>query len=335
VRGSDRKKFAPGQLGIIRVGIDRRTKVERQGRPPLQPGIYAVVEVESNWFPGTGASDDYWAEGQANPTGKPTIRIRYLRSYLDAPLTIEQIRAVRPNAAHALLNSFQDSSFPLPAEDFHAVMELLGEDVAQLPVTSPMVDSLARLIELEAKYANASVEVKTRISKCIERGPIGAAVKKANGYKCQLCEALDDDPIGFQKPSGEPYVEAHHVMPVAKRAAGSLGLSNIMTLCANHHRQLHYGRVAIEISDSVFNVVIDGVAMTIPKTLLPMDAASQERAAQWSSPVPWRVNSPRSSAASSTLSSALAFYGTATMRRRIGMCPHVGSGPTRTFEARD
>jgi hypothetical protein len=36
---SDRSRFAPGQLGIIRVGVDRRSAAERNGKPPLEPGI--------------------------------------------------------------------------------------------------------------------------------------------------------------------------------------------------------------------------------------------------------------------------------------------------------
>ena len=58
VRPSDRHRFAPGQLGIIRVGVDRRTVAERNGNPPLKPGVYALVEVESKAFDGTGASDE-------------------------------------------------------------------------------------------------------------------------------------------------------------------------------------------------------------------------------------------------------------------------------------
>lgn len=37
---------------------------------------------------------------------------------------------------------------------------------------------------------NASPEVKVRVSKGIERGPVGNLVKKTNGFKCQVCEAL-------------------------------------------------------------------------------------------------------------------------------------------------
>jgi hypothetical protein len=42
VRLSDAENFKPGHLALIRVGVDRRSKSERQDRPPLVAGIYAL-----------------------------------------------------------------------------------------------------------------------------------------------------------------------------------------------------------------------------------------------------------------------------------------------------
>jgi predicted restriction endonuclease len=80
----------------------------------------------------------------------------------------------------------------------------------------------------------------------------GAFVKKATGFKCQLCEALGRNPIRFVKENGEPHVEAHHVTPVCKQEIGSLAASNIMTLCPNHHRQMHYDRIHVTIHATNF-----------------------------------------------------------------------------------
>jgi predicted RNA-binding protein with PUA-like domain len=191
VRPSDRDRFAPGQLGIIRVGVDRRTVSERNGNPPLEAGIYALCEVESKAFDGTGASDEFWAPGQAREPGWPTVNLRYLRTYLDNPLTIEKLRAERPEVSELLLNGFQAASFPISAEDFHAVMALLGEDLDDLPSPADQLDvDSDELAALEERYLHASPEVKVRLSRTIERGPIGALVKRATGFKCQLCEAL-------------------------------------------------------------------------------------------------------------------------------------------------
>ncbi len=204
------------------------------------------------------------------------MRIRYLRGYLNSPLTIDRLRAEKPDVSKLLLDGFQAASFPISGDDFRAVLELLDEDAEDLPSPSaPSVDTLGHLAALEAKYLNASIEVKTRVSKCIERGPIGAEVKKATGFKCQLCDAMGRDPIGFRKKNGDPYVEAHHVMPVSTQKLGALAASNIMTLCANHHRQIHYGGVAVIVSDSAFSVTIDGTVLVVPKAMFPAPRANK------------------------------------------------------------
>jgi predicted HNH restriction endonuclease len=273
VRPSDRNRFAPGQLGIVRVGVDRRTIAERNGNPPLEPGIYALCEVESEAFDGTGASDEFWAPGEVREPGWPTVNIRYLQTYLAKPLTIEKLRAQRPDISGLLLNGFQAASFPITADDFRALVTLLGEKIETLP--SPLQPSdidASKLAAIEAKYLNASPEVKQRVSKSIERGPIGALVKQETEYKCQVCDALGRNPIGFLKKNGEPYVEAHHVTPVCKQEIGSLSASNIMTLCPNHHRQMHYGGVDVVIAKANFELTLDGQPIKIPRPAIATQA---------------------------------------------------------------
>lgn len=269
IRPSDRGRFAPGQLGIVRVGIDQRTIAERGGKPALEAGIYALCEVESEAFDGTGASSEFWAPGAERAPGWPTVNIRYLHAYVTNPLTIERLRTERPDVSGLLINGFQAASFPITARDFHAVMERLGETLDELPSPADDEDTTAdQLAALERKYLHASPEVKTRVSKSIERGPVGRLVKKMTGFKCQVCAALGHDPIGFLKASGEPYVEAHHVMPVSTKQVGSLSASNVMTVCANHHRQLHFGGIDVTISDETFDLVVSETPLKIPRLVI-------------------------------------------------------------------
>ena len=268
VRPSDRDRFAPGQLGIVRVGVDRRTIEERAGNPPLEAGIYALCEVESAAFSGTGANDEFWNDDAGREPGWPTVRLRYLRTYLNRPLTIAKIRAEQAEISALLLDGFQAASFPISAEDFHAVVALLGEDVEEVVASTPETgSSAAALAALQKKYVNASPEVKERVSKYIERGSVGSLVKKALGFKCQVCEALGQKPLGFLKKSGEHYAEAHHVMPVSELQVGSLAASNIMVVCANHHRQMHYGGVDVEVRETVFEFTIDDTPVQIERYL--------------------------------------------------------------------
>jgi predicted RNA-binding protein with PUA-like domain len=269
VRPSDQARFAPGQLGIVRVGVDRRSAKHRKGKPKLKSGIYALCEVESKAYPGTGAHDEFWASGAGRNPGWPTVDIRYLRTYRTNPLTIERLRRELPEASPQLLKGFEGASFPISADDFHAVMELLGEEIEAIP-TSPDVTAISpdKLAELEAQFLHASPEVKERVSRTIERGPMGALVKRANGFRCQICAALGLDPIGFKKKSGELYVEAHHAMPVSKKQIGCLAASNILTLCANHHREVHFGCVEIIVTESGFDISIAGKQIHVPRFTL-------------------------------------------------------------------
>jgi predicted restriction endonuclease len=145
-------------------------------------------------------------------------------------------------------------------------MELLEEELDDLP--SPVTTSQAtanKLKEIETRFLHASPEMKSSVSRTIERGSVGTFLKKATKFKCQLCDALGMHPIGFLKKNGDPYVEAHHVMPVSKMAVGSLAASNVMILCANHHRQLHYGQIEVTISSKTFDLMIGETSVKIAR----------------------------------------------------------------------
>ncbi|WP_324679878.1 hypothetical protein [Hymenobacter sp. GOD-10R] len=147
--------------------------------------------------------------------------------------------------------------------------ELVGpeepEGLSGLPLNSD-AGTLAGIEQLETKMQKLRPQVKHRVSTFIERGTIAAAVKRHTGYKCLLCEAMGLNPIGFIKTNGVPYVETHHVDPVANRATGALGLANIITLCANHHRQMHYGNVQlVKLTKTQFRFQVDGADFVIKK----------------------------------------------------------------------
>lgn len=60
--------------------------------------------------------------------------------------------------------------------------------------------------------------------------------KLKNKYdnKCQLCG------FTFEKQDGSNYSEAHHIVRLADN--GSQGENNVIIVCPNHHRMLHYGK---------------------------------------------------------------------------------------------
>ena len=108
-------------------------------------------------------------------------------------------------------------------------------------------DMLESIKELEKKMIKATPAVMKYITEKIERGRIGDELKKLKNYKCLICEKLRCDTQTFLTPQGLPYIEVHHVIPISTRGIGVNSLSNLITVCAKHHRQLHYGAVKTEI----------------------------------------------------------------------------------------
>ena len=65
-------------------------------------------------------------------------------------------------------------------------------------------------------------------------------IQQAHG-RCEYCRAL-----GFALPNGSSYLEAHHILGLA--ALGPDTVANVVALCANHHREAHYGLERVELN---------------------------------------------------------------------------------------
>jgi hypothetical protein len=64
--------------------------------------------------------------------------------------------------------------------------------------------------------------------------------QRSNGI-CERCKL----PAPFQRPAGEPYLEVHHIDPLAEGGADSV--ENAAGLCPNCHRRCHHGGETDEI----------------------------------------------------------------------------------------
>jgi hypothetical protein len=62
--------------------------------------------------------------------------------------------------------------------------------------------------------------------------------------RCEYCEAL-----GFIKVDGSRYLETHHIIALAND--GQDRMSNVMALCAAHHREAHYGKRRAELESTM------------------------------------------------------------------------------------
>jgi 5-methylcytosine-specific restriction protein A len=87
----------------------------------------------------------------------------------------------------------------------------------------------------------AAVERRTISGMAFVRGAAVRyrALERANG-ECEYCGER-----GFTTPGGAPFLETHHVIPLNND--GSDTEDNVAAVCANHHREAHYGERAAEI----------------------------------------------------------------------------------------
>jgi hypothetical protein len=82
--------FKPGQLGIMRVGVDTRNSTSLAGKKHLEPGVYAIVEVLSHSRNrGSAERDIYWLNSPPNPKSF-VVDIRYLKNLLLRPLSTQR-----------------------------------------------------------------------------------------------------------------------------------------------------------------------------------------------------------------------------------------------------
>lgn len=176
--------------------------------------------------------------GSGNTTKRITLELSVLGPAPIAPDLLEQLLA-RPTAG-----------------------ELQSEDGTGPPImtTSPM-----ELEALRIRFQHASPKTHEALSRRIERGAVGDKVKKAQRHKCQMCKALGQEAVTFLKPDGVPYVEAHHVVLVSTLAVGALSPRNVIAVCANHHREIHYGVCTVEDGGDDFIFSLAGKSIVVGK----------------------------------------------------------------------
>lgn len=124
---------------------------------------------------------------------------------------------------------------------------------SQLP-PDRLVDRLVkRLQELDIENQANPPQQLEALAKRYERDPeLTKIIKLLRGGKCQICG------FSFKTKSGDDYAECHHLEHLAD--SGLDVSSNILVLCANHHRQFHYGNVELlNRSPEKIEIGLDGV----------------------------------------------------------------------------
>ena len=145
----------------------------------------------------------------------------------------------------------------------------IGEEAHEIESgTSP----LTTLKNLNSKFRNlAPKERNERLQTYLDRGSaVTKSLKTILGAKCQICGWN-----GFQKrgvkaeKNNECFIEAHHLTQVSEKSEGSLCTDNIILVCPNCHREIHYGKnLSVSLNTSSIEITLSNYSTTIPKNTI-------------------------------------------------------------------
>lgn len=266
-----RDRFKIGDRGVIRVGVDSRNKSELNGKEKMKSGIYAIVKVMSiPEFIEDDESEFYASKDDIN-IKKWRIKIKIIKNLIDSPIIFNEKNKVTLEQDKYLIGGFQRATMPLREDTFYNVLKLINlnnnvnefEEIIDIKQLGNTTNGIELLNEI---YANTNIEQKERVVKVIERGEIANKIKEYIQYKCQICESLGQNPYSFKKKNGEYYVETHHIIPVSDLENSKLSVDNLICLCPNHHREVHYGNVKIiNNNDMYVEYNLDGIEVKVNK----------------------------------------------------------------------
>jgi len=237
-----RNQIHPGDRFIYYQG----NRYKKEHRYYFGCGVIGAVEPDAT-------AENYYAEileGRRFSKGAP-IYMPDGDGFIES-LGYEEVRN-KPNP------SWQNSIRKVSDEAFNKILNLAGintdtgVDTGILESESNVLDVLRllnkRYLDLEPK------ERAKKIQKHLDRGnAVTNALKKILGAKCQICGWE-----GFEKNNSEDFIEAHHIVQISDKVQGSLCTENVILLCPNCHREVHYGK------DFTVSESVDFIEVTLSK----------------------------------------------------------------------
>lgn len=140
----------------------------------------------------------------------------------------------------------QDGDVALP--DANSAAEIVADEAERLEGLT--------LAQLLAKYAaqasHRTARPATRLlsARTYERDPLVIAIAQARAS--HKCEIRDCPHPAFVTPRGHYYSEVHHIVPLAK--GGEDTIQNVACLCPAHHKEIHLGTRAAELTEQLKEV---------------------------------------------------------------------------------
>lgn len=152
---------------------------------------------------------------------------------------------------------------------FSAILSAANVDISSVRVSSQIEiysNAIDTLRKLNVLYAGLIPSMRAKkIANHLDRGDsIVKALKQLLGSRCQICGWE-----GFRKQDDSEFIEAHHLVQISERHADSLCTENIILVCPNCHREIHYGEMVQIREDGNINIVcLSSKIARIPKNTI-------------------------------------------------------------------
>ena len=101
---------------------------------------------------------------------------------------------------------------------------------------------LPPMLNRAANELSTPDRVATTTYKIVRDTAMVRRVKRLHGHECQICRHT------IHLPNGSRYSEGHHIKPLGSSHNGPDIIGNILCVCPNHHAELDYGVLRIDLS---------------------------------------------------------------------------------------
>jgi len=151
--------------------------------------------------------------------------------------------------------SWQNSIRKISEKAYETIFQAANVELSKGVKTSLIessTDSFDVLRRLNEKYVGMKPGKRAKkIETHLDRGSgVTMALKNLFGPECQICGWN-----GFQKHDGTDFIEAHHIVQLSESSLDSLCTENIILVCPNCHREIHYGN-SFSVVDNNETVII-------------------------------------------------------------------------------
>lgn len=175
-----RNEFEPGQKGIIRVGIDNRTKKVLGGKSRLDPGIYAIVEITS--YPQLLSSENgnYWLDSSEVTKQRHRVTLKYVATNLKNPVYLKDLIGTPVELDDPLvIHGYQGSSYPITQATFEYISSKLEQPTIEKTLPSQEID----IIRFENYFSMFSTLVKKNSSTKFTSFTTNKFLQEKEGHK--------------------------------------------------------------------------------------------------------------------------------------------------------